>query len=206
MDRPSVRSPHPVFRFLAALVAITLFIAGSISASPPLSAGPATTPDLEDRIRRVENGLPPVSLGENEPPFQLTLAKLMEIYNVPGLSIAVMDNFEIAWAKGYGVTEAGGDTPVTTRTLFQAGSVSKPVPAIATMSLVQQGELSLDQDVNVKLKSWKVPENEFTKDQKITLRRILSHTTPHRPRIRRLRSGRACSHARADPERRKARK
>jgi CubicO group peptidase (beta-lactamase class C family) len=130
----------------------------------------------------------------------------MEIYNVPGLSIAVMDNFEIAWAKGYGVTEAGGDTPVTTRTLFQAGSVSKPVAAIATMSLVQQGELSLDQDVNVKLKSWKVPENEFTKDQKITLRRILSHTTPHRPRIRRLRSGRACSHARADPERRKARK
>jgi CubicO group peptidase (beta-lactamase class C family) len=100
----------------------------------------------------------------------------MEIYKVPGLSIAVVDNFKIVWAKGYGVTEAGGNLPVTNATLFQAGSISKPVAATGTLYLVEHGKLSLDEDVNRKLVSWKVPENEFTKEQKVTLRRLLSHS------------------------------
>src|SRR5262249_25102841 len=79
-------------------------------------------------------------------------------------------------ARAYGTTELGGSTPVTTKTLFQAGSISKPVAAAAMLALVQEGKLSLDEDVNVKLKTWKVPENEFTKDQKVTLRRLASHT------------------------------
>lgn len=42
--------------------------------------------------------------------------------------------------------------------------------------MVERGELTLDDDVNAKLKSWKVPENEFTQKEKVTLRRLLSHT------------------------------
>src|SRR5205807_10028262 len=76
----------------------------------------------------------------------------------------------------YGVTEPGGTVPVSPKTLFQAGSISKPVAAAGMLALVQEGKLSLDEDVNVKLKSWKVPENEFTKDQKVTLRRLASHS------------------------------
>ena len=75
-----------------------------------------------------------------------------------------------------GVTEAGTTTPVTVKTLFQAGSISKPVAATGTLYLVQHGALSLNQDVNHALKTWKVPENEFTASQKVTLRRILSHS------------------------------
>ncbi|MGC1644379.1 MAG: serine hydrolase, partial [Candidatus Sulfotelmatobacter sp.] len=101
---------------------------------------------------------------------------LMELYKCPGLSVAVIDNFRIAWAKGYGVTEAGTQTPVTVHTLFQAGSISKPVAATGTLSLVEHGKLSLEENVNLKLKSWQVPDNEFTKEQKVTLRRILSHS------------------------------
>src|SRR5205085_10557763 len=78
--------------------------------------------------------------------------------------------------KAFGITEAGGTTPVTTRTLFQAGSVSKPVAALGALHLVEERKLSLDEDVNRKLKSWKLPENEFTKEQKVTLRRIMSHS------------------------------
>jgi CubicO group peptidase (beta-lactamase class C family) len=102
----------------------------------------------------------------------------MQLYNGPGLSVAVIDNFKIAWAKGYGVTEAGSHNPVTIHTLFQAGSISKPVAATGALSLVQQGTLSLDENVNDKLKSWQVPDNDFTdkKDRKVTLRRILSHS------------------------------
>jgi CubicO group peptidase (beta-lactamase class C family) len=95
---------------------------------------------------------------------------------VPGVSIAVINNGAIEWAKGYGVTETGTSTAVTPRTLFQAASISKSVTALAALRLVEQGRLALDEDVNVKLKSWKVPENEFTGTEKVTLRRLLSHT------------------------------
>jgi CubicO group peptidase (beta-lactamase class C family) len=106
----------------------------------------------------------------------LSIEKLMEAYKVPGMSVAIIDNFRIAATRVYGVTEAGGATPVTPRTLFQAGSISKPIAAVGALLLAQQGKLSLDEDVNRKLKSWKVPENEFTKTQKVTLRRLLSHS------------------------------
>jgi len=65
---------------------------------------------------------------------------------------------------------------VTAKTLFQAASISKPVTAMGMLALVQQGKLSLDEDVNAKLKTWKIPENEFTTEQKVTLRRLASHT------------------------------
>jgi len=66
--------------------------------------------------------------------------------------------------------------PVTSDTLFQAASVSKPVAALAALRLVESGKLSLDDDVNQYLKSWKVQENDFTKNEKVTLRGLLTHT------------------------------
>jgi CubicO group peptidase (beta-lactamase class C family) len=110
------------------------------------------------------------------PGQQLTIERLMAAFKVPGLSVAVIDNFKIIDTRTFGVTEAGGATPVTPRTMFQAGSVSKPVAAVGALQLVEEGKLSLDEDVNRKLKSWHVPENEFTSEQKVTLRRILSHS------------------------------
>lgn len=130
---------------------------------------------LAQRIKRVENGFRPIFLDKDESPFELTIKKLMQMYRVPGLSIAVVDDFKITWAKSYGVTEVGTMKPVTTSTLFQAGSVSKPIAAAGVLHLVERRKLSLDEDVNKRLVSWKVPENAYTKDAKVTLRRILSH-------------------------------
>jgi CubicO group peptidase (beta-lactamase class C family) len=162
----------------------TLFVSLSAAAlvlilSPTARPNPQpaqTSSELAARIQRVENGIPPISFSDTEPPLQLGLEQWMQLYKVPGLSVAVIDNFKIAWAKGYGVTQTGSHNPVTVHTLFQAGSISKPVAATGTLSLVQQGKLSLDQNVNDRLKSWQVPDNEFSKDQKVTLRRILSHS------------------------------
>lgn len=98
-------------------------------------------------------------------------------YNVPGMSIAVIDKGKIAWAKGYGnITFGDEGHPVNTHTLFQAGSVSKSLTAFGALLLVQQGKISLDEDVNSYLKSWKVPDNAFTELEKVTLRRLLSHS------------------------------
>lgn len=100
----------------------------------------------------------------------------MQRAHISGLSLAVVQDGQIIKEKGYGFTDHDGKTPVTPSTLFQAGSVSKPVAAFGVMRLVQDGKLSLDADINTQLRSWKLPDNEFTKDQKVTLRRILSHT------------------------------
>jgi CubicO group peptidase (beta-lactamase class C family) len=96
--------------------------------------------------------------------------------HIPGLSLAIIEGGKIVKAKGYGVTEKGGENPVTTSTLFQAGSISKPVSAMGALRLVQDGKLALDGDVNAKLSGWKVPDNEFTRQKKVTLRGLLSHT------------------------------
>ncbi len=95
--------------------------------------------------------------------------------NIIGLSLAIIHDGKIE-ARCYGFTDESHDTPVTPATLFQAGSISKPVAAFGVLHLVQDGQVSLDADVNSYLRSWKVPENEFTTDKKVTLRGILSHS------------------------------
>ena len=100
----------------------------------------------------------------------------MAMRNVRGLSLAVIKDGRIAVARAYGVADDSTKAPVTPATLFQAGSISKPVAALGALHLVEKGVLSLDDDVNPRLKSWKVPESRFTTQEKVTLRRLLSHT------------------------------
>jgi CubicO group peptidase (beta-lactamase class C family) len=126
-------------------------------------------------MKFIENNLLPAFQIEGQNTPKMTLAERMSYHNVPGVSIAVINNGEIEWAKGYGEVEAGGSKPVNTSTLFQAASISKPVSALAAMALVQQGLLDLDQDVNTVLKSWQVPPSDLTATEKVTLRRLLSH-------------------------------
>src|SRR5215470_12583519 len=161
----------------ASLVAITAAICfASAAYGQGGKSDQKSNEDIKAREERVENGIEPVELGGGQAPIKLSLIELMKAYNDPGLSVAVIDGYKIAWVKAYGTTEQGGATPVTPKTLFQAGSISKPVAATGMLALVQQGKLSLDENVNEKLKTWKVPDNEFTKEQKVTLRRLASHT------------------------------
>jgi len=113
---------------------------------------------------------------KGETPAKMKLADRMQFYKTPGVSIAFINAGRIEWARGYGVLEAGGRDPVTPETLFQAASISKSLTAMLALRLVEQGKLDLDSDVNMRLVSWKVPENEFTKEQKVTVRRLLAHT------------------------------
>ena len=104
-----------------------------------------------------------------------TLGDRMIAYQVPGVSIAVIHNGSIEWAQGFGVAQAGGG-PVTTETLFQAGSISKPVAAMAALHFAEQGKLSLASDVNHALTLWKIPPSRAAPDVVVTLRELLNHT------------------------------
>jgi len=99
-----------------------------------------------------------------------------EVYQVPGASVAVIRDFQVAGTEVHGVKSRDTMEPVTDETLFQAASISKSVTAMGVMSLVQEGVVSLDRDVNDYLTSWKVPDNAFQTTEKVTLRRLLSHT------------------------------
>lgn len=172
-----------VSRFSVPALLIFLFIVHVLSVSTSTDAhrmtpqkGNAGTADLTQRIERVENGLLPPAVLKGELPVRMRLADRMQFYKTPAVSIAVIDNGRIEWARGYGVLEAGGKEPVTSTTLFQAASISKSLTAVLALRLVEQGKLDLDSDVNQRLVSWKIPENDFTKEQKVTLRRLLVHT------------------------------
>ena len=104
------------------------------------------------------------------------MSKSLVRHKVPGVSVAVIENGSVNWVQGYGFVEAGSERRVTPETLFQAASISKPVAAMAALHMMQYGNFTLDEDVNLKLKTWKVPENEFTREKKVTLRGLLSHT------------------------------
>jgi CubicO group peptidase (beta-lactamase class C family) len=117
----------------------------------------------------------PSTITQGEKPATTKLTDRMAALHVPGVSIAVIHDGKIEWAKGYGVVSVGG-APVTPETLFQAASISKPVTAMAVMHLIQTGKLNLDTDVNQYLKSWKVPANSLTEKTSVTLRELLSHT------------------------------
>jgi CubicO group peptidase (beta-lactamase class C family) len=131
--------------------------------------------DIEQQIQRIRSGLLPPVLVKGEP-VQLTgLSARMEALHVPGVSIAVIHNGKLEWARGFGVTRIGGP-PVTPETLFQAASISKVVTTLAVLNLAQARKLDLDTDVNQYLKTWKLPTSELTRQAKVTLRGLLTHS------------------------------
>jgi CubicO group peptidase (beta-lactamase class C family) len=105
----------------------------------------------------------------------MSMAEDMVREHIPGASVAVIDQGEIAWAKAYGVIEAGKPEPVTLETRFQAASISKPVASLALLTLVQEGRVALDADIREYLYSWQLPEPEGW-CARVTCRQLLSHS------------------------------
>ena len=129
---------------------------------------------VQSRIERIEKGLLPPVLVKGGPAW--TIQERLKFYKIPGVSIAVINDYKVEWAKAYGVKDVETNEPVSTETLFQAGSISKPVAAMVALKKVEQGKIALDEDINNKLTSWKLPDNEFTAKRKVTLAHLLSHT------------------------------
>jgi CubicO group peptidase (beta-lactamase class C family) len=143
------------------------------------SPSPKST-DVEERISKVESSLVNPVYIEGDSTWSLEAR--MKHYGVPGVSIAVINDYKIDWVKSYGIMDKETGNPVTGKTLFQAGSISKPVAAYAALSLTEKGKFNLDENVNLYLKSWQLPDNEFTSEKKVALKHLLNHsagTTVH---------------------------
>jgi CubicO group peptidase (beta-lactamase class C family) len=134
-------------------------------------------PACESRPPRIEHAmrdLLPQTRVKGRTYTPATVEQRMAERNIPAVSVAVIDDGRIAWTKAWGLADVGEQRKATTDTLFQAASISKPVAASAALALVDDGRLALDEDVNARLRSWKVPPSRFR--EKVTLRRLLSHT------------------------------
>ncbi|MEL7159598.1 MAG: serine hydrolase domain-containing protein [Bacteroidota bacterium] len=127
-----------------------------------------------DKLAEVERSLRPDLIVEGEPLW--TLAARMENHEIPGLSLAVVDDFALAVTKSYGKRQVDERDPVTTETVFQAASISKLVNAVGILKLVEAGQLDLDRDVNDYLTSWKLAPNADFPDAVVTTRMLLAHT------------------------------
>ena len=156
-----------LLRVLAALVFVW------VGGRPAVAREP--TPQAADpRIDLVERGLVGKFYLEGRPAY--SLAERMKFYHVPAVSIAVVDDYGVAWARGYGVRDVALNAPAETTTLFQAASMSKPVAAAAILRLFEERGLSLDADVNTMLRSWRVPPPPGNSSEHVSLRRLLSHS------------------------------
>ena len=142
----------------------------------PAAAATHAKPSQAAHIAHIEQSLSPTLVVQGRPVASHSLAEEMASHRTPALSVAVVDGGRIVWAKAYGYADVAAKTRATPRTLFQAGSVSKPVAASGAMQLVQEGRLVLDRPANDQLTSWKIPDSAFTQGHPITLRHLLTHT------------------------------
>ena len=125
----------------------------------------APAPDPDKMIAAVE--------GEDP----VTLEALMAQHGVPGMSIAVIWDYKVHWARSWGVSDAEHKSPATNETLYQAASISKPVAAMASLKAIQEGRFGLHQDINTILKSWKLPANYYGDGGPVTPYTLMSHTS-----------------------------
>jgi CubicO group peptidase (beta-lactamase class C family) len=123
-------------------------------------------PDSDPAL--IERDLEIVHSGGNATE-RLDLGEALRTLKIPSVSVALVERGELAWARAYG-------DGASTRTLYQAASLSKLVTAVAVLRLVQQGRLDLDRNSNADLVSWRLPESDLARGHPVTLRGLLSMT------------------------------
>ena len=128
---------------------------------------------VDARIRAIEGPQQPNRQGLDA----YTLEEIMSLAGVPGVSVAVIEDFRIHWAKGYGIADVVTGADVDSETLFQAASISKPVAAMAVVRASEEGRFSLDDDINDVLVSWRLPGTPHTENRPVTPRTLTSHTS-----------------------------
>lgn len=165
---------------VAGWMLLTAMVGLSANVSAQAGCEPSCKPrhdQVPDKQAAVENGLVPALVFDDVPQPHWSINERMSRYRVPGVAIAVIADGKLAWSAGYGLRKAGEPGAVSSKTLFQATSLSKPVAAAAALVLVQEGRLSLDAGVNARLQAWKIPASDQGDSDAVTLRELLSHTS-----------------------------
>ena len=103
------------------------------------------------------------------------IAQRMEEAGIAGLGAAIIVDKKVVWVKGYGFADKERAVPFTPDTVMNIGSISKTFTGVALMRAVQEGKLSLDEDINSYL-PFKLT-NPHQPNERITLRHLATHTS-----------------------------
>jgi CubicO group peptidase (beta-lactamase class C family) len=129
--------------------------------------------EVEEQIKQVQNNLAGRVKVEGE---HWNILDRMAYYKFNGVSIAVIQNYKVVWARGYGWADVKEKRPVTENTLFQVASVSKSINSMGVLKLAQDKKIDLNTDINQYLTSWKFPYDSVSHGKKITTLNLLTHT------------------------------
>ena len=125
----------------------------------------------------VEQGLrAPVRFGQ-ETDKTYSVQQRLEYHKVPGISFALIQNGELAWASGYGAVAAASQQAVTVNTLFQAASIAKPVTAFAVMRMQQQRLIDINASIDIYLTSLTLAKGEQTPEAVVSFKNLLDHSS-----------------------------
>ncbi|OFY39093.1 MAG: hypothetical protein A2X18_09375 [Bacteroidetes bacterium GWF2_40_14] len=156
-------------------MSVSFFVISAVFQASCLQAQTTTySPEVEKHIQQVENNL--TRWVQTQDTSNWKIKDRMAHYNMQGLSIAVINDYRIEWAKGYGWADSSEHRLVTPQTLFQAASLSKSLHGVAVFKLVQEKKLDLNTDINQYLTSWQFPYDSIAKNKIVTTANLLSHT------------------------------
>ncbi|HLK27928.1 MAG TPA: serine hydrolase [Puia sp.] len=127
------------------------------------------------KINEVEKNLVGLIHVDGEAPW--SIKERMGHYHVNALSVAVIQDYKITWAKAYGWADDSLKIAATDQTLFQGGSISKSLNAVGVLRLAQEKKIDIYADINNYLESWKFPYDSVSKGKKINIANLLSHTS-----------------------------
>jgi CubicO group peptidase (beta-lactamase class C family) len=158
-------------------LAFTMCMASILGCVEPAKLQSSVTkPAKNSEAQLLQTGLAErIRISGQEVDFR-SLKQRQADYKVPGVSVAFMRNGQLAWTLQSGVKDVTTNLPLDENTVFQAGSISKPAFATVLMKYRQDNALDLDAEVNKLLTSWQLPQHEWTGQEEVSLRRLLSHT------------------------------
>lgn len=136
----------------------------------------ATGEDTARFAQAMAHGLRPGTAVLGAAPPRWSITERLAHYKVPGAAIAVVRNGQVVYAAGFGVRQAGTHDAVDADTVFSVGSVSKMGTAATALKLVAAGKVSLEEDIDPRLRRWHVPADAQGQQAPINLRMLLSHT------------------------------
>lgn len=169
---PMIKPPKPPI-----FIPIFICLVSLLGCAEPktLAASPTPAEELQE-ANLLKTGLTERIRIEGQEVDYQSLEQRQAHYDVPGVSIAFMRNGQLAWTMQSGVKDLTTGLTIDENTVFQAGSISKPAFATVLMKYREDNPLDIDADVNTLLTSWQLREHEWTGQDVVSLRRLLSHT------------------------------
>ena len=174
---PGIKVQLMFIRFLTTLVLLTSAFVQSKEINTSNISGCIKPKESMARKNQLENKIRSQVRFLGEPEAFHSITHKMSEYKIPALSLAVIQQGEIAWADIYQNRAFSKAHTLNCNSLFQAASLSKPVTVMAAVRMHSAGEIDLDNNIQNYLKNFTLPPGKQTADNPVTLRNIFSHTS-----------------------------